>query len=261
MDVTGEQIAGDIRALGVRPGDLLLVHSSLSRIGRVPGGAEAAARGLVESVSPGGTVFVPTFNYGQLPYDPLTTPSLAGAITDAFWRLPGALRSLHPTHPVAAVGPGAAEILLGHERATPFGRGSPLWRLWERNCRVLLIGCDHVANSMIHVAEESENLPYLQRTRATKALRGGNWVEEIVRCPGDSRGFNKVDATLRASGWVIDGAVGAARVLLMRAADIVEAARGMLRGDPASLLCDEPDCPRCAAARAALRQSTQDRMR
>src|SRR5688500_962738 len=110
MTVTAHHIVDAIRELGVRPGDLLLVHSSLSSFGRVTGGAPAVARALVDVVSPGGTVFVPTFNYGQLPFDPATTPSLTGAITESFRALPGAVRSLQPTHPVAAIGPEAQSI-------------------------------------------------------------------------------------------------------------------------------------------------------
>ncbi len=87
--MTAQQLVAEIRAVGVHPGDLLLVHSSLASIGHVDGGAETAARALAQSVSPGGTVLVPTFNYGQLPYDPASTPSLTGAITEAFRRLPG----------------------------------------------------------------------------------------------------------------------------------------------------------------------------
>src|SRR5687767_7285300 len=109
-DVTKQDIIDGIRSLGVQPGDLMLVHSSLSSFGRVDGGAKAVVEALVDMVAPGGTVILPTFNYGSLPYDPATTQSLTGAISDAFWRLPGAVRSRHPTHAFAAMGPLAEEM-------------------------------------------------------------------------------------------------------------------------------------------------------
>ena len=250
MNVTADHIVAAIRELGVRPGHLLLVHSSLSSFGRVDGGAPAVARALVEAVSPGGTVFVPTFNYGQLPYDPATTPSLTGAITESVRGLPGAVRSRQPTHPVAGVGPDAESILAGHERTTPFGPGSPLWKLWERGAWVLLIGCDHRASSMIHVAEELVGVPYLDHPRVAKVLQpDGRYADVTVRRPGDSNGFIKLDAPLRARGAIRDGVVGAARLMLMRAADVVATAAEMLRRDPAALLCDNPACERCTHAR------------
>ncbi len=84
-------------------------------------------------------------------------------------------------------------------------------------------------------------------------LRDGQWAHVRVRAPGDSAGFNKLDATLRASGQIRDGTIGSARALLMRAGDIVQTARVMLKRDPAALLCDDNQCQRCAAARTVLR--------
>jgi aminoglycoside 3-N-acetyltransferase len=199
MDITYSDIIAALRSLGVRAGDVLVVHSSLSSFGdNVEGGANAVVDALLASVSPGGSVFTPTFNYGQLPYDPATTPSLAGAISEALRRRPEAQRSLQPTHPWAGIGPAAGEVLEGHERATPFGRGSPIWRLWERDARVLLLGVDHRANSMIHVAEESLDLPYLAQTRVAKLLRADGSTEEVtVRRPGHSGGSNLLKPALQ----------------------------------------------------------------
>jgi aminoglycoside 3-N-acetyltransferase len=247
-------ILSALHSLGLRPGDLLVVHSSLSSFGdTVEGGAEAVVDALLTSVSPNGSVFVPTFNYGQLPFDPATTPSLAGAITEAFRRRAESLRSRQPTHPWSGIGPAAGEILAGHERATPFGRGSPIWRLWERDARVLLLGVDHRANSMIHVAEESLALPYLEQTRVAKLLRADGTVEETtVRRPGHSGGFNKLDAPLRAAGHVRETTVGKAKLTLVGGHDLVATAQAILRRDPTALLCDDPACERCAHARAML---------
>jgi aminoglycoside 3-N-acetyltransferase len=249
-DLPTDDIVAGLRSLGVQSGDLLLVHSSLSSFGRVEGGAKTVAEALIESVSPGGTAVVPTFNYGMLPYDPRATPSLAGAVTEAFWRLPGAVRSEHPTHAFAAIGPLAEELMSGHGNVHPLGRGSPLWKLWERDAWVLLIGCDQRANSMIHVAEELMDVPYLQRTRVARVLRGNEVTEVTVRRPGCSNGFNVVEEPLRRAGQVREATVGLSRLVLMRAKSIVAAASDLLRRDPAALLCDRPDCDRCAWAQA-----------
>ena len=237
------------------PGDLLIVHSSLSSFGHVAGGADAVARTLLDAVSPDGTVFVPTYTYARVQFDPGTSPSFDGAITEAVRRMPGAVRSKHPTHSMAGVGPAAAEVLAGHEALTsPFGPDSPIWRLWQRDAKVLLIGVDHRANSMIHVAEESLNLPYLNRTRVAQVVRPGAAVEEVtLRRPGCSAGFNKIDASLRRGSKVLQAKVGDASLVLVRARDVVAAAEAMLRADPAALLCDRPACERCAEAREFIR--------
>src|SRR5690349_3325295 len=144
-NVTQKQITNAVRALGVAPVDCLLVHSSLKSFGHVEGGAQTVVNALLECAS---TVVMPTFNYDRFEFDPITTPSLTGAITEAFRKAPGATRSLHPTHSVCAIGPLAKELCRGHENTHPFGEASPLWKLWKRNGQILLIGVDHRASSM-----------------------------------------------------------------------------------------------------------------
>jgi aminoglycoside N3'-acetyltransferase len=245
-----EQIVDTIRAMGVRARDLLIAHSSYKRFGApIAGGPTAVAQALVEAVSPGGSVFVATFNYGQAPYDPATTRSFDGAVSETFRQLPGVIRSPHPTHPLAGVGPDAADILREHDlHAGVFAPGSPFWKLWERNAWVLLIGCGHESNSTIHVAEEIVQVPYLSRTRIGRVIREGQMVDATVRRPGCSNGFIKIDPVLRAAGKVIDGTVGASRLMLMRASDVVATAVKLLRGDATALLC-ERGCDVCDEAR------------
>jgi aminoglycoside 3-N-acetyltransferase len=253
VNVTPDEITHAVRQLGVRPGDLLIVHGSLSSFGHVEGGAASVAGALVGSVSPGGSVFVPTFTYARVPFDPAASPSFDGAITEAVRQFPGAARSLHPTHSWAGVGFAAWDILAGHEHATPFGSGSPVWRLWERDAKVLLIGVDHRANSMIHVAEESLRLPYLERTRAAQVVRPDGTLEEVVvRRPGCSAGFGNVDVPLRAAGQMREARAGAARLTLMRARDVVSVAVEMLSRDAAALLCGRAECEVCGGARRVL---------
>jgi aminoglycoside 3-N-acetyltransferase len=244
-----DEICGGIRSLGVRPGDLLLAHSSLSSFGAVDGGPNAVAEALVRSVSPGGTVFVPTFNFAQLPWDRATTISLTGAITEAFRKRSEAIRSNHPTHALAGIGPEAEAILADHDRKNPFGEDSPLWRLWQRDAWVLLVGCDHRASSMIHVAEEFVGVPYLNRARTQKIMTPEGIRDVTLRRPNCSNGFNAIDAPLRAPGKIIDGAIGPARLMLMRAGEIVTTASEMLRRDPYALLCAAGACPVCDEAR------------
>jgi aminoglycoside 3-N-acetyltransferase len=250
--MTLEQIVQDIRAMGVRASDLLLVHSSLKSIGHVEGGAETVARAIVEVVSPDGTVFVPTFNFGKHPWDPRTTPSFTGAITEAFRHLPGHQRSLQCTHPLSAIGPRAAEILAGHEKTDPFSVDSPLGKLWKLNAWVLLLGCGHNSSSMIHIAEEALSVPYLNRTRVQTIIDDDRRYEVTVRRPGRSDGFYKIDAPLRARGAIIDGNIGEAPSMLVRAGDIVDTAMTMLRNDVTSLLCDDPACEACLEARTLI---------
>src|SRR5437868_2462833 len=111
--ITAQEIAHDLRRLGLRAGDTVLVHSAMSRIGFVQGGAGAVVDAFLDALGPEGTLAVPTFpfNGSMLAYvksdpdfDVDETPSKMGAITEHVRLRPGALRSLEPTHPVAALG-------------------------------------------------------------------------------------------------------------------------------------------------------------
>lgn len=256
MSVTHDEIVAAIRSLGVRAGDLLIAHSSYKSFGAdgVQGGPITVARAIVDAVSPGGSAFVPTFNYGNDIYDSLAAPSYDGVITEFFRKLPGAIRSLHPTHPLSGIGPSAREILDGHDRVHAFGQGSPCRRLWERDAWVLLIGVDHRANSMAHVAEELLQMPYLDRKRIAGVRRDDGSVHEtIVRRPGCSDAWQAVlDPPLRAIGAIHGATIGQSRLMLMRSRDVVQATMDLLRANPAALLCDSDACDACNQARRLL---------
>jgi aminoglycoside 3-N-acetyltransferase len=257
MRITREQIAACIRELGIRGGDLMIAHSSFKSFGRrgtVDGGPAAVAEALVDAVSPGGSVFVPAFNYGNDVYDPATAPSYDGVITEFFRKLPGAVRSLHPTHSIAGIGADAAEMLAGHDRVQPFGVGSPCWRLWERDAWVLLLGVNHNANSVAHVAEELLEMPYLDRRRTARAAGTDGEVKEVIlRRPGCSDAWDAVlDSPLRSAGAIYETRIAQARVMLMRARTVVDTTAELLRNDPAALLCHAPTCEACNQARRML---------
>ena len=70
------------------------------------------------------------------------------------------IRSLHPTHSVAAFGKGAAEYIKGEEKcASPAPVGSALSRLYEEHGKILLIGVGHDKNTYLHSVDERLGLP------------------------------------------------------------------------------------------------------
>ena len=155
--LTKAQIKETLFSNGLRPGDHLLVHSSLRSVGPIDGGPEALIDALREATGAQGTLAMPTFNYRfglAFPYfDPRRVGSRAGALTEIFRRRPDTIRSLHPTHSVAAQGKRASEITADHYKFGAFGVGCPIDRLVQAGGYVLLLGVSHLANSCIHVGE------------------------------------------------------------------------------------------------------------
>ncbi|MFC7230915.1 AAC(3) family N-acetyltransferase [Saliphagus sp. GCM10025308] len=162
-----------------RGGDSLIVHSSLRRLGWVDGGARTVVDALCDTVGDG-TILMPTFTRYDRAYDPETSPSTVGAITEAFWNRPEAVRSAHPTKSVAAIGPDAESVVANHELRNSIGPGSPIHRLInDRDGQILLLGVDHTTNSALHVAERLANLPYRDQIAET-TIRGEDGSTETV---------------------------------------------------------------------------------
>ena len=177
IPATVESLQTDFRALGIKKGMVLLVHSSLSAIGWVCGGAVAVIIALQEILGETGTLVMPTHSTDlsdpsqwenppvpeswwqtireTMPaYDPNLTPTRSmGKIAETFRKQSGVLRSAHPQSSFCARGPQASYITDNHALAYGMGENSPLARIYDLNGHILLLGVDHSSNTSIHLAE------------------------------------------------------------------------------------------------------------
>lgn len=162
-----EQLTG----MGIRPGDHLLFHSSLSKLGHVEGGPATVIRALEEAVGPEGTVLMPTSPNARLQadyarehpvFDVVTDPSTLGAVTETFRKMPGTQRSWSPTEPVCARGRQASWFVRDHHLdPTPYGPHSPFYRLAEANGKILYAGVTLInAGTSLHLLEDAVDFPY-----------------------------------------------------------------------------------------------------
>ena len=166
-----------LAALGVVHGDKVLVHSSFDAFVGFTGKPSDVIGALMDAVGPAGTLLMPTLPFTGTAvawvkdhplFDVVRTPSRMGLITELFRRSPGVIRSVHPTHPVAAWGADAEAMTAGHHLAsTPCGKGSPFARLLERRGKILLLGADISSLTFFHLAEEllESQLPVSPFTR------------------------------------------------------------------------------------------------
>lgn len=128
------EIAAQLKDLGIREGDTLLVHSSLRTLGKVENGAEGVLKALKSILGKEGTLVMPSFQSGSeyifasqgICFDVKNTPSECGYLTEFFRQQPDTLRSLSSTHSLAAWGRHAAGLLSDHEKCSvTTGWGSP----------------------------------------------------------------------------------------------------------------------------------------
>lgn len=162
-----EQITKQLNELGINDGDNVLVHTKMSTIGYVKGGANTVLNALLHCLNAPqkGTLLMPTFPnkttakeyFESNPvFDIKNTPSSMGKITELLRVTPGVVRSFHPTHPVVAYGPLADYFTSGHEgEITPFNKNSPFYRISEYNGKILLLGLRmSEALTNLHVSED-----------------------------------------------------------------------------------------------------------
>ncbi len=248
---TVESLQRDLRALGIRPGMVVLAHSSLSAMGWVCGGAVAVIAALQGVLGSSGTLVMPAHSPGlsepgkwenppvpgswwpvireHMPaYDPELTPTHAmGEIAETFRKQRGVLRSSHPQVSFCACGPQASRIVDDHSLAFGLGEGSPLARIYDLNGSVLLLGASHGSNTSMHLAENRANFPTRRVVREGAPIYASGsrrWVtfEEVEP---DSSDFDRIGEEFLKSDegkGVRRGKVGIANCQLMPQRNVVD---------------------------------------
>lgn len=176
---TRQSLARDFAALGMAPGQIVLVHSSLKKLGGwILGGAQTVTEALLDVLGPEGTLMMPTHSSDNTnpanwqnppvpeswwpiireqapPYDPAKTITrMMGQLPEQFRRYPGVLRSDHPVGSFAAIGKHAAYLTADHRiEDDMFGEQSPIGKLYQLDGYVLMLGVDHGNNTSLHLAE------------------------------------------------------------------------------------------------------------
>lgn len=163
---TKDDFVQQLKSIGIEKGDILLVHSSLSKIGYIENGPKDFVDALLETVGATGNILMPNSPNAsfQLDYiqslevfDAANDVSRLGAITEYFRKLPGAKRSKHPTEPVSCVGPDAGFFTDSHfGNLTPYNGNSPFYKVSERKGKILYVGVTlDNAGTNLHTLEDT----------------------------------------------------------------------------------------------------------
>ena len=238
MSVVRSDVIRSLESMGLKAGNRVMVHSSLSSMGHVEGGAPTVLQAFLDVLGAAGTLMVPTFTHsGCQYYDPLLTPSLNGAITEAARSLPGAIRSLHPTHAVTVVGPDAEDLVEDDLDRGALGRDSALDRLIKKGGHVFLLGVDHRANSSIHIGEDyagddrqASISPDHPKVVVLNHPQRGEEEVTLTEMMGSTIAFDRMEEVLRSRDQVVEGKIGEATCQLMKGEDIIAATVDILRG-------------------------------
>lgn len=162
--ITKHDISVFLEEAGIKPDDTVTIHCSLRAIRKIENGADGLIDAFCEYLHDG-LFIVPTHTWNKVwresPYYDVrsTVPDIGTLAEVAAFRKDG-VRSLHPTHSVAAFGKGAAEFVRGEEKcASPAPLGSCISRLYEAKGKVLLVGVGHERNTYLHSVDERLGIP------------------------------------------------------------------------------------------------------
>jgi aminoglycoside 3-N-acetyltransferase len=172
--MTRSALAAALRAFGIEPGGMVMVHTRMSALGWVVGGSETVVRALLDALGPEGTLaaYVPwddhVYRDEERPsyhaeyradpprFDPATAEADRGngRVPERIRTWPGAVHSGHPDAGVAAVGARAGWLAgQGHRDDDAYGRESPFARLVEAGGQVLMLGAPLDTVTLLHHAE------------------------------------------------------------------------------------------------------------
>lgn len=182
--ITSSRLRRDLRALGVQPGDIVMVHTRLSALGWVVGGSGTVVQALLDVLGPTGTLIAyagwedDCYDLAELPeawqaayraelppFDRRTSEGVKenGALPERIRTWPGAVRSRQPEASVVAIGARADWITADHPWDDPYGAGSPLAKLVAAGGKVLMLGAPLDTITLLHHAEATARVPDKRR--------------------------------------------------------------------------------------------------
>jgi aminoglycoside 3-N-acetyltransferase len=245
-------LAEDLRQLGLEPGAVVIVHSSLSSLGGVCGGSEAVVLALMDVLTESGTLVMPTHSaeYSDpgkwenppvpeswleairenMPaFDPRTAPTRGmGRIPETFRSWPKALRSSHPALSFAAWGRHASFVTGDHSLDYSLGELSPLARIYKLDGQALLLGVGHESNTSFHLAEY--RVPAVRRSEdGAPIVEGGQRVwKTYTDIELNEEVFGQIGADFEKAVGVRSSGVGSAQAKLFSQRRAVDFAREWL---------------------------------
>ncbi|MCJ7435809.1 MAG: AAC(3) family N-acetyltransferase [Anaerolineales bacterium] len=249
-DVTPEQIKAMLTVLGIRRGNGLLIHSAIQYLGRPVTGPQIYLDVILGILGREGTLAAPTFNFefakGQ-PYDPSQTSSLGMGVFSELVRChPLACRTLHPMQSISVIGRHRDE-LVALDTPCAFDPGSAFEHMLELDFKLLLLGAEVQAASMVHYCEQRANVPY----RHWKDFEGTVIIDNVPE-KRTYRMFVRdlqinaelellpIERKLQEHGQWSEAALNYGKIAICTLKDFVATTDELLRDDPWILIKNRP---------------------
>ena len=243
------RLVAGLRALGIKSGDTVLLHSGFDASSGFRGGVEALTNAFLEAIGPEGNLVMVSLPYRSSSLDYLKklkyfdvrrTPSMMGLVSEFFRRRPNVLRSLHPTHPMLACGPDAEWIVADHELCRyPCGPGTPFEKLASLDAKAVFFNVpfdnftffhnlEHLVSSELPFelyTDEPFEVPVIDKSGETKTVTTFVFSLDAIR----RRQFHVLEDEMRRRRMIRKRRVGNSYVLSVRLSDSIECVLDMSR--------------------------------
>ena len=226
--VLKQDILDALLSVGVSKGQTIMVHTSLSSLGFVCGGAQQSWKNLDPTT---GVHWEEPEDWWQLIRDnwpaynkEITPTNTMGAVAEMFRKWPGALRSDHPARSVAAWGKYAEYLTAAHDLSNIFGDGSPIGKLYELDGLVLLIGVGYDKNTSLHLADVRADYPGKHNSIEHSAvMENGHRVwKRYETLFVDGEDFNEIGTAFENACPIHKASLGNGTIRLMKQRDLVD---------------------------------------
>jgi aminoglycoside 3-N-acetyltransferase len=253
--ITKKHLVHDLKRLGVQPGDIISVHSSMSKIGWVIGDQLTVIEALMDAVTEDGTIIMQAhstgnsdprnWNYPPVPeewwetirremppfHTEITPLRNLGRVPELFRILPDVFRSNHPQVSCTAWGKHAKEIVKNHDLKDSYGENTPWGVLYKLGSKILLIGVDHESNTALHHAESKiVTLATPRETTGAAVIENGvrKWIE-WEQTAYDSSDFRELGLAFESAIGYETKQVGQAESRLLPMRELVDFAIGWMQ--------------------------------
>lgn len=236
----------DFKKIGIKAGINLMVHSSLSQIGWVIGGAFTVVETLIELIGEEGTIVMPAatpyclhpsqWNDDKIPkewfnkisenlpfFNIQNTPTTMGAIPETFRNWHGTFRSNHPVSSICARGKMANNLISKHSLPLSESINTPYEKVYNNDFKILLLGVGFNRCTMLHFGESLSNNP--RYTSSKYQIVEDNikkWAEIKDMANDNSTYFPQIGKEFLGFGKVNIGRIGHANSMLFSTKELVD---------------------------------------
>ena len=236
------EISNILKKNGIKKGDNIFLHIDALVTAYVNGVSieekiDTLISGFTNLIGKKGTLVLPTFSYSSTknePFNPLTTKSEVGIITEYFRKRKDVLRSLNPIFSVASLG-FLSKKFQNSSITDCFGEGTCFDLMLKNNFWIITIGCSFDRITFIHYVDQYKNVKYryfknFKSTIITKSDVIESSIKYYVRdlSRKSSVKLDKLKNKLEQLDYLCKDEIGRANFFAVRSVDFFNVANEMI---------------------------------